>query len=103
MPKCADWYTPVAHVGPIGTASCPLQAGVKGPSATRVADRPFFQCMGLEPNTAVWFQRFGTRVRDGGCNEIKNCLPLGAMTMPWKFLGEIMDNISTGVYLLFNS
>ena len=39
-----------------------LQAGVKGPSGTRAADRPFFQWMDLEPNTAVWFQQFGTRV-----------------------------------------
>ena len=39
---------------------------VKGPSGTRAADRPFFQWMDLEPNTAVWFQRFGTMVSQGG-------------------------------------
>ena len=30
----------------------PLQAGVKVPSGTRAVDRPFFQWMDLEPNTA---------------------------------------------------
>ena len=32
----------------------------KRAAGSRVADRPFFQWMDLEPNTAVWFQRFGT-------------------------------------------
>ena len=37
-----------------------FKACVKGPSWTQAADRPFFQWMDLERNTAVWFQRFGT-------------------------------------------
>ena len=36
------------------------RSSVKGPSGTRAADGPVFQRMDLEPNTAVWFQRFGT-------------------------------------------
>ena len=39
--------------------SWPLQAGVKVPSGTRAADRPFFQWMDLEPNTAVLEQEPG--------------------------------------------
>ena len=49
-----------------------------------LADRPFFQWMDLEPNTAVWIQRFGTnpdfsmltlaKLRVGCTRKLERCL-----------------------------
>ena len=76
-----------------------LQAGVKGPSGTQAADRPFFQWMDLEPNIAVWFQRFGTRGvahKENGSKKTCN------FDKPLNNILEVMDGCLHRFYLVSN-